>query len=121
VARLVSMLAAIATAIGVASVPAGADSGKWIVGPAADIAAVRADIMARRGTRVVGVHVVGDYALTQVDIGTEASGMWVYQRTVGHHWKRIMGGGGMPDWSVVSVPKSIVHQLCSGWPKGYGC
>jgi hypothetical protein len=119
VTRLVASLAALATAIAVASVPAGADSGKWNVGPAADVAAVRADIVARPGDKVGGVHVVGDYALTQVYMGTEASGMWVYKRTTGHHWNRIAGGGGTADLS--GVPKSIARQLCSGWPKGYGC
>ena len=117
--RLVAVLAAMAIAFAVASVPAGADTGKWYVGPAADVAAVKADIVSRPDTTVGGVHVVGDYALTQVYMGTEASGMWVYKRTTGHHWKRIMGGGGMPDLS--GLPKSIAHQLCSGWPKGYGC
>jgi len=119
VTRLVVVLGAIAGAIAVSSGQAGGDSGKWFVGPTADVAAVKADILARRDDTVGGVHVVGDYALTQVYMGTEASGMWIYKRTTGHHWKRIEGGGGMPDMSI--VPKSIARQLCSGWPKGYGC
>ncbi|GEM_PF-3960673 len=117
--RLIRTLAAFAIVIAVSNIPVGADSGQWYVGPAADVAAVRADVLADRDNKVGGVHVVGDYALTQVYMGTEASGMWVYKRTSGHRWKLIEGGGGMPDLSV--VPKSIARQLCSGWPKGYGC
>jgi hypothetical protein len=117
--RLVAILAALAAVIGAASIPAGADSGKWYVGPAADVAAVKADILRRPGDTVGGVHVAGDYALTQTYMGTEASGMWVYKRISGHKWKLIMGGGGMPTFS--GIPKSVVSQLCAGWPKGYGC
>ncbi len=117
--------ALLATAIIVVDSPAvPAASGVWNFGSSADIAAVREAILANPDVKVPGVHVVGDYALTQVYIGTEASGMWVYKRISAEHWKRIMGGGGAVDATMMSgagVPPSIARRLCSGWPKGYGC
>jgi hypothetical protein len=107
-----------------------ADAGKWMVGSKADIAGVTAAQMQVWGAnpergKIMGMHVVGDYAL---DVWTElhiCCPSAVFKRVSAERWKRVTGSGGdspLPMAIILNggVPASIAHRLCSGWPKGYG-
>jgi hypothetical protein len=92
------------------------------VGPKADIDGVRTAFAAKwhGGAKILGMHVVGDYAL--VNWYTDhASGPDAYKRIKDEKWTRISTGGGAtnPDLLTQSgIPASIAKQLCSGWPNG---
>ena len=91
------------------------------VGPAADVAAVKATMERRPGVKVEGAHVAGDFALIEWAKG-DAEAPEVLKRISGDRWKLILDGGGvMPVSAMVhaGVPAPIAHELCSNWPKGW--
>jgi hypothetical protein len=107
-----------------------ADAGTWMNGQKTDIAGVSASQHQVWGTnpdhaKIMGVHVVGNYAM---DVWSEehiCCPSAVFKRVAGQHWKRLTGSAGDSPISMSSivssgVPTAVVHQLCSGWPKGYG-
>jgi hypothetical protein len=124
VAAIVSLTATMTATVFAAS------AGKWIVGSKADIAGVTAAQKQVWGAnpdraRIMGMHVVGDYAL---DVWSElhmCCPSAVFKRVSADRWKRVTGSAGdspLPMSYILKggVPEPIVHQLCSGWPKGYG-
>lgn len=94
------------------------------LGPAADVAAVRAAAHAKYpASHTYGVHVVGNYALTDWDEG-DASGYAAFKRVSAEQWKQIDWGGGATDVSDLvqhGVPEPIARQLCSGWGDASPC
>jgi hypothetical protein len=94
------------------------------VGSSADVAAVRAAAHQKNPSdHTFGVHVVGDYALTDW-YGGEASGYAAFKRISGEHWKQIDWGGGATDPQLLAqkgIPVSIARQLCSGWGDSSPC
>jgi hypothetical protein len=88
------------------------------VGPPADVAAVRAAVHQKfPTTHILGLHVVGDYALIDWYEG-EASGYGAFKRVAGKHWKELDWGGGADDVNGLvksGIPASIARKLCSGW------
>jgi hypothetical protein len=94
------------------------------VGPAADVAGVRAAshrIDPKR--QVAGVHVVGNYALTDWYEG-EASGYAAFRRNSDEHWRQIDFGGGVELQSLLvqkGVPAAVARKLCSGWGSASPC
>ena len=94
------------------------------VGPKADVAAVRAYSNQKNpGQGLLGVHVVGNYALTDWYKG-EASGYGVYKRVSGETWKQLDWGGGAITVDLLAkdgMPTSTAHQLCSGWGDSSPC
>jgi hypothetical protein len=94
------------------------------VGSSADVAAVRAAAHQKNpNDHVSGVHVVGDYALTDW-YGGEASGYAAYKRISGEQWKQIDWGGGATDVQDLGqhgVPASIAQKLCAGWGSSSPC
>ena len=107
-----------------------ADAGKWIVGSKADIAGVTAaqkQIWRANPAhaKIMGMHVVGDYALDVWGEEHICCPSGVFKRVSAQRWKRITGSAGdspLPVSDIIKsgVPESIAHQLCSGWPNGYG-
>src|ERR1022692_1771655 len=113
-----------------ASIVLAADAGRWMSGQKADIAGVSASQHQVWGSnpdhgKIMGVHVVGDYAM---DVWSEehiCCPSAVFKRVAGQQWKRLTGSGGdspiaISDIVSSGVPTSVAHELCSGWPKGYG-
>ncbi len=94
------------------------------VGPKADVAAVKATALQKNpGSHFLGVHVVGDYALTDWYQG-EASGYGAYKRVSGETWKQVDWGGGAITVDLLAkdgIPASTAHQLCSGWGDSSPC
>jgi hypothetical protein len=93
-------------------------------GPPADVAGVRAASHRIDPKRhVSGVHVVGNYALTDWYEG-EASGYAAFKRASGERWRQIDFGGGVELQSLLvqkGVPASIARKLCSGWGSSSPC
>ncbi len=107
-----------------------ADAGKWMLGQKADIAGVSAAQHRVWGanldhSKIIGMHVVGDYAL---DVWSEehiCCPSAVFKRITAQRWKRLTGSAGdspLPIAEIVTsgVPMPVARQLCSSWPKGYG-
>ena len=94
------------------------------VGSSADVAAVRAVAHQKNPSdHTFGVHVVGDYALSDWYSG-DASGYAAFKRISGEHWKQIDWGGGATDVQDLvqhGVPASIAHKLCTGWGDSSPC
>jgi hypothetical protein len=107
-----------------------ADTGKWMSGPKTDIAGVSASQKIVWGANtaratIIGMHVAGDYALDVWSQDHICCPSAVFKRVAGERWVKVTQSGGdspLPESDIVhsGVPTSIAHQLCSGWPKGYG-
>ena len=107
-----------------------AEAGKWIVGAKADVAGVTAAQKQIWGAnpdraKIMGMHVVGDYALDVWGEEHICCPSGVFKRVSAQHWKRVTSSAGdsplpVSDIMKSGVPESIARQLCSGWPKGYG-
>jgi len=94
------------------------------VGPAADVASVRAAAHAKNPkSQLLGVHVVGNYGLSDWAEG-ESSGYGVYKRVSGQQWKQIDWGGGAIDVDLLvkdGMSRQTAQQLCSGWGDSSPC
>ena len=94
------------------------------VGPPKDVAAIRAsEHQQSSSSRTLGVHVVGNYALTEWVEGP-AGGFAVLKRLSDERWKRIDFSGGATSVSDLvqhGVPKPIARALCSGWGDASPC
>ena len=122
---IVCMAGAIVAILASQVIVSAAGSGKWMDAPKADIAALTAIVQQEAGDKIMGVHVVGDYALVVWGETMICCPSAVYTRSSKEHWKRIAhSGGDSPlgtDWvNEDHVPASVGAALCAGWPKGYG-
>ena len=94
------------------------------VGSPADVSAVRAAAHQKNPSdHTFGVHVVGDYALTDWYSG-DASGYAAFKRISGEHWKQIDWDGGATNPQLLSqhgIPIAIAQKLCSGWGDSSPC
>jgi hypothetical protein len=127
---LIALAALAACAAAMTATVIAADAGKWMSASKADIAGVSAAQKQLWGANlnramIIGMHVDGDYALDVWNQSHICCPSAVFKRIEGERWTRITKSGGdspLPESDIVhsGVPASIAHQLCSGWPKGYG-
>ena len=94
------------------------------VGLPKDVAAIRASAHQQSpSSTTLGVHVAGNYALTEWVEGP-AGGFAVFKRLSDERWKRIDSSGGATSVSDLvqhGVPKPIARSLCSGWGDASPC
>ena len=95
-----------------------ASAGQILVGPKADIAAIRLAVARMPNFHLLDAHVVGDYALTYIG-DAHVGGPTVYKRVSGEKWKmvKVSGGGGPMFLSSMlksGIPRDTVLQHCSG-------
>ncbi len=99
-------------------------AGTYFVGTKADIAAVQAleHRIAPTHNNILGVHVIGNYALLLFWSGTSFSPDLykhdAFKRISDERWTRIYTGTGVDACSQLvqhGVPASSAHNLCSNW------
>jgi hypothetical protein len=122
---IVCMVGAIVVTLASQDIVSEAASGKWMDASKADVAALTAMVHQEFGGTIMGVHVVGNYALAVWSQPHICCPSAVYSRPSGEQWKRIAhSAGDSPlgtDWVQANhVPASVGTALCAGWPKGYG-
>jgi hypothetical protein len=106
----------------IAATTTAAPAGIYFVGPKADVAAVQAaeHKIAPSHNNVIGVHVIGDYALLLFWSGsTFAPNLEkhdAFKRSSGERWTRIYtGSDACNQLARRGVPPAIATRLCSGW------